>query len=59
MTEMSSAGRSIWIVFGGVVFLLVLVVLFLMLSGSHLRSRWGKGHYSGSRIEAVSTFVVG
>jgi hypothetical protein len=59
MTEMSSQGKSIWVVFGCVVFVLVLASLFMMFSGSNLRRRWGKGNFSGSRTGAVPTFVVG
>jgi len=58
MSEMSSQGKAIWLVFSAVLFVLVLGVLFLMLSGSNLRRRWGKGHFSGSRADGVSTFVV-
>ena len=58
MTEMSSRGKSIWLVFGGIVFLLVLALMFLIFAGSNFRRRWGKGHFSGSRTDAVSTFVV-
>ena len=58
MSEMSSQAKSIWLVFGGIVFLLVLALLFLIFAGSNFRRRWGKGHFSGSRTDIVSTFVV-
>lgn len=57
-TEMSSRGKSIWILFGGVLFMLLLAVLFLIFSGSNLRRRWGKGNFSGRRADAISTFIV-
>ncbi len=55
MTEMSSEGKSVWLVFGGIVFFLVIVVLFMMFSGAHLRRRWGHGHFSGSRSDVAPT----
>ena len=58
MTEMSSQGKSIWMVFGCAVFVLVLALLFMMFSGSNLRRRWGKGNFSGRRTDAVPTFFV-
>jgi hypothetical protein len=58
MTEMSSQGRSTWLVFGGIVFVLVLALMFLIFAGSKLRRRWGHGHFSGSRTDVASTFVV-
>jgi hypothetical protein len=42
---MSSQGKPILIVFGWVVFVLVLGLTFLTFSGSNLRRRWGKGHF--------------
>lgn len=32
--------------------------VFLMISSSNLRRRSGKGHFSGSRTDAVPTFFV-
>jgi hypothetical protein len=53
MTEMSSQGKSIWLVFGGIVLVLVLALLFMMFSGANLRRRWGHGDFSGRRADAV------
>ena len=58
MTEMSSQGRSTWLVVGAVVFLLLLVMMFFAFAGSNFRHRWGLGHFSGSRTDAVSPFVL-
>jgi hypothetical protein len=51
MSEMSSEGKSIWLVFGGIVFVLVLALLFMVFSGAHLRHRWGRGHFSSGRTD--------
>ncbi len=58
MTEMSSQGKSIWMVLGWVVFVLALALLFMMFSGLNLRRRWGKGNFSGGRSDALPTFLV-
>lgn len=55
MTEMTSRGKAIWLVFGGIIFVLVLALLFLMFAGSNLRRRWGFGHFSGARTDTVQT----
>lgn len=55
MTEMSSEGKSFWLVFGGIAFVLVLALLFMVFSGGHLRRRWGHGHFSSSRTDVAPT----
>lgn len=56
MAEMSEEGKSFWLVFGGIVFVVVLALLFMIFSGSNLRRRWGHGHFSGRRADAVPTY---
>jgi len=58
MTEMSSEGKSIWLLLGGIVFVLVLALLFMMFSGAHLRHRWGQGHFSSRRTDAVCQGLI-
>jgi hypothetical protein len=56
MIEANEEGKSFWRVFGAILFVLVLALLFMIFSGSNLRRRWGHGHFSSRGSEVVPTY---
>jgi hypothetical protein len=56
MAEMNEEGKSFWLIFGGILFVVVLALLFMIFSGSNLRRRWGHGHFSSRSSEAVPAY---